>query len=100
MKLATYHLPSNAAPRIDPGTVGHFWARFGDELLLCMIPSGEGSWKARDGVPSATGTPDTHERHIPQCKTNLFSARAPDVPVIIDRGRFRWWTLIPTGRAR
>jgi hypothetical protein len=95
MKLATYHLPPDArAPRVDPrGLPGTSWAQFGEELLLYADDT---EWGRLEGG-AGRGALQRQERqttvkreHMYLVVQNgrLFQQEHPDVPVIIDRGRF------------
>jgi Peptidase family M28 len=104
MKLATYRLtPDTPGAPLDlpPGT---YWARFGDEVLLF---SDEARWDAlaeraqRGALPLRERRPGVEREHLHVVVQNgrLFQQENPDVPVILDRGRFLLVALDP-GRAR
>jgi hypothetical protein len=106
MKLATYRVPPDArGARADlaapPGTS---WAQFGDEVLIFA----ENTWweglaeRARQGAPQLQEHQATVERehmHVVVQNGRLFQQEHPDVPVILDRGRFLLVELDPD-RAR
>ena len=87
MKLATYHLPSDArTSRIDPrGLPGTSWAQFGDELLLY---ADETEWgrlvegAGRSALPlQERQTSVKQGAHAPRgAKRAPLSARAPRCP--------------------
>ena len=102
MKLATYHLPSDArTSQIDPrGLPGTSWAQFGDELLLY---TDETEWgrlmedAGRSALPLQERQTSVKMEHMHLVVQNgrLFQQEHPDVPVIIDRGRFLLVDLDP-----
>jgi hypothetical protein len=104
MRLATYRLTPDA-----PGTPldlppGASWARFGEEVLLF---SDEGQWDAlteragRSALPLQERRAGVEREHLHVVVQNgrLFQQENPDVPVILDRGRFLLVELDPD-RAR
>jgi Peptidase family M28 len=105
MKFATYHVPPNArGRRFDPTrSPGVSWARFGSEVLLY---AGEAQWR---GLATRAKKGDLQIRediapvrkrmHIVVQNGRLFQQEHPEVPVIVDRGRFLLVELDPD-RAR
>ncbi len=104
MKLATYRLTPDV-----PGTPldlpsGASWARFGDEVLLF---SDEARWDAlaeragRSALPLQERRAGVEGEHLHVVVQNgrRFQQENPDVPVILDRGRFLLVELDPD-RAR
>jgi hypothetical protein len=106
MKLATYHVPPNARGKGFDLTLppGASWARFGNDLLLY---GEEAQWKgladrARRGNlqrRNQIATVKKERMHIVVQNGRLFQQEHPEVPVILDRGRFLLVELDP-GRAR
>ena len=104
MKLATYRLTPDApgAPLDLPP--GASWARFGDEVLLF---SDEARWDAlaeragRSALPLQERRAGVEREHLHVVVQNgrRFQQEQPDVPVILDRGRFLLVELDPD-RAR
>ena len=105
MRLATYRVPSNTRGRaFDPTrSAGVSWVRFGKEVLLY---AGEAQWK---GLAERARKADLQMRdhiapvkkrmHIVVQNGRLFQQEHPEVPVIVDRGRFLLVELDPD-RAR
>jgi len=106
MKLARYQLPPSVrGGGIDlPLPRGASWVRFGDEVLLY---GDQAQWK---GLADRARRADLQERgrildvrkdrmHIVVQNGRLFQQEHPDVPVILDRGRFLLVELDPD-RAR
>jgi hypothetical protein len=106
MKLATYHVPLNArgkgfAPTLPADAS---WVRFGNDVLLFAE---DAQWKgvadrARKGNlqrQNQTITVKKDRLHIVVQNGRLFQQEHPEVPVILDRGRFLLVELDP-GRAR
>ncbi len=105
MKLAMYRVPPNLrGRRFDPTrSPGVSWVRFGNEVLLY---AGEAQWKGfaerakkadleiRDHI-----APAKKRMHIVVQNGRLFQQEHPEVPVIVDRGRFLLVELDPD-RAR
>jgi hypothetical protein len=105
MKFAVYHVPPNVrGRRFDPTrSPGVSWVRFGSEVLLY---AGEARWKGlaarakkadlqiRDDI-----APVRKRMHIVVQNGRLFQQEHPEVPVIVDRGRFLLVELDPD-RAR
>ncbi len=104
MMIATYRLtPDAPSPPVDLPS-GTSWARFGDEVLLF---SDEARWDAlaeraeRSALRLQERRPDVEREHLHVVVQNgrLFQQEQPDVPVILDRGRFLLVELDPE-RAR
>jgi hypothetical protein len=102
MRLATYRLTPDASGTPLDLPPGASWARFGDEVLLV---SDEGQWDAladraeRSALPlqeRRTGVEGEH-LHVVVQNGRRFQQENPDVPVILDRGRF---LLVELDRAR
>jgi hypothetical protein len=102
MRLATYRLTPDASGTPLDLPPGASWARFGDEVLLV---SDEGQWDAladraeRSALPlqeRRTGVEREH-LHVVVQNGRRFQQENPDVPVILDRGRF---LLVELDRAR
>jgi Peptidase family M28 len=105
MKFAMYHGPPNTrGRRSDPTrSPGVSWIRFGSEVLLY---GSEAQWKGlaararkadlqiRDDI-----APVRKRMHIVVQNGRLFQQEHPEVPVIVDRGRFLLVELDPD-RAR
>jgi Peptidase family M28 len=105
MKFATYHVPPNArGRRFDPTRLpGVSWARFGSEVLLY---AGEVQWRELAARAKKTDlqirediAPVRKRMHIVVQNGRLFQQEHPEVPVIVDRGRFLLVELDPD-RAR
>ena len=102
MKLATYHLSSDArTSRIDPrGMPGASWAQFGDELLLYADEAEwgrvvEGAGQRALPLQERQTSVKREHMHVVVQNGRLFQQEHPDVPVIIDRGRFLLVDLNP-----
>jgi Peptidase family M28 len=106
MKLATYHVPPNARGRgfglaLPPDAS---WLRFGNDVLLFAE---DAQWKgladrARKGNLQRRNeivTVKKERLHIVVQNGRLFQQEHPEIPVILDRGRFLLVELDP-GRAR
>jgi hypothetical protein len=102
MRLATYRVTPDASGTPLDLPPGASWARFGDEVLLV---SDEGQWDAladraeRSALPlqeRRTGVEGEH-LHVVVQNGRRFQQEQPDVPVILDRGRF---LLVELDRAR
>ena len=102
MKLAKYQVPTNVRSRRFDLTLppGASWVRFGNDVLLY----GEAAqWKgladrARKGHLQRRERVSTVERermHIVVQNGRLFQQEHPEVPVILDRGRFLLVELDP-----
>lgn len=102
MKLATYHVqPDARSTWLDSAvSLGASWAQFGDELLLC---TDETQW---EGLAKRAGrralqlrelraTVKREHMHVVVQNGRLFQQLHPDVPVILDRGRFLLVELDP-----
>src|SRR5829696_10511840 len=100
MRLATYRLTSDAPGTPSELPSGAFWARFGDEVLFF---SDESRWDAlaeraeRSALRLQERRPDVEREHLHVVVQNgrLFQQEHPDVPVILDRGRFLLVELDP-----
>src|SRR5918997_3148674 len=105
MKLATYRLTPDA-----PGTPLDLppdasWARFGDEVLLV---SEDARWDElaqrteRSALRLRERRPDVERErlHVVVQNGRLFQQEHPDVPVILDRGRFLLVELDPDRAGR
>src|SRR5215213_4902422 len=106
MKLATFSVPptgrgAGLSSSVPPGT---FWAQFGDEVLLY---TDEPRWEElveREGQSFLQPrehrvTVEREHLHVVVQNGRLFQQEHPDVPVILDRGRFLLVELDPE-RAR
>jgi hypothetical protein len=106
MKLATYNVPANARGKSFAPTLPSdaSWARFGDDVLLFAE---DAQWKgvadrARKGNLQRQNQAITVKKerlHIVVQNGRLFQQEYPEVPVILDRGRFLLVELDP-GRGR
>jgi hypothetical protein len=102
MRLATYRLTPDASGTPLDLPPGASWARFGDEVLLV---SDEGQWDAladraeRSALPLQERRAGVEREHLHVVVQNgrRFQQENPDVPVILDRGRF---LLVELDRAR
>ena len=102
MKLATYHVtPDARAPQVDPREVqGTSWAQFGDELLLYADDTAwgrvvEGARRGARQLQEHQTTVQREHMYLVVQNGRLFQQEHPDVPVIIDRGRFLLVDLDP-----
>jgi peptidase M28-like protein len=106
VKLATYRVPPDArGARLDPTVLPDTsWAQFGDEVVLF---GEETRWerlaeRARRGAPQLQEHRASVERghlHLVVQNGRLFQQEHPEVPVILDHGRFLLVELEPD-RAR
>lgn len=104
MRLATYRLTSDAPDTSLDLPPGASWARFGDDVLLF---SDEARWDElaerteRSALRLRERRPDVERErlHVVVQNGRLFQQENPDVPVILDRGRFLLVELDPN-RAR
>jgi Peptidase family M28 len=102
MKLARYHLtPDSRSAKLDAAvSLGASWMQFGNELLLY---TDDNQW---EGLVGRAGQrtlqlqeyPETLKRenmHLIVQKGRLFQQEHPEVPVIVDHGRFLLVELDP-----
>jgi Peptidase family M28 len=102
MKLARYHLtPDSLSMQLDAAlSLGASWVKFGNELLLY---TDDNQW---EGLVGRAGQrtlqlqehPETLKRenmHLVVQKGRLFQQEHPEVPVIVDHGRFLLVELDP-----
>jgi Zn-dependent M28 family amino/carboxypeptidase len=102
MKLARYHLtPDSRSAKLDAAvSLGASWVQFGNELLLY---TDDNQW---EGLVGRAGQrtlqlqehPETLKRenmHLIVQKGRLFQQERPEVPVIVDHGRFLLVELDP-----
>ena len=82
---------------------GASWARFGDDVFLFGHGGGWQEARSRAGAAAMrAGTSDVPRDHLHLViqKGRLFQRAFPDVPVLLDRGRFLIVTLTPERAAR
>lgn len=95
MKLATYHAPQEAhGARLDWGFSPHArWAQFGDKVLvygeetqwgMLLERAGRGRLRLQECRPVVK----RDRLHVVVQNGRLFQQQHPDIPVILDRGRF------------
>src|SRR5215213_9198234 len=102
MKLGIYRLPDQAqAGTAQPSpAMSAWWVRFGDEVV---VGSEDAQWSGILQHARESGTiPREHPRsvdknhlHVVVQNGRLFQQEHPDVPVILDRGRFLLVELDP-----
>lgn len=102
MKLARYYLsPDNRSTQLEAaGSLGASWVQFGNELLLY---TDENQWaglagRARQRTLQLQEHPATVNRqnmYLVVQKGRLFQQEHPEVPVIVDCGRFLLVELAP-----
>ena len=93
-----------AAPQADLAPAGVSWLKFGDDMVYCGANKPWSEFKSRASRARATlrEHPDEVARerlHVVAQKGRLFQQEHPDVPVLIDKGRFLLVDLDPK-RAR
>ena len=93
-----------AAPRADLAPAGVSWLKFGDDIVYCGANKPWSEFKSRASRARATlrEHPDEVARerlHVVAQKGRLFQQEHPEVPVLIDKGRFLLVDLDPK-RAR
>src|SRR5262245_50953839 len=95
---------SAAALPLDVAPTGVSWLRFGDDIIYCGAGK---SWdrlqergrKAKLAMREHPHEIDRKRLHVVVQKGRLFQREHPDVPVLIDKGRYLLVDLAPT-RAR
>ena len=102
MKLARYHLlPDNRSAQLDAAvSLGASWVQFGNELLLY---TDDNQWEGLVGragqrtlqLQEHPATVKRENMHLVVQKGRLFQQEHPEVPVILDRGRFLLVELDP-----
>lgn len=99
MKLARYYLsPDNRSAQLETaGSLGASWVQFGNELLLY---TDENQWAGRAGqrtrqLQEHPATVNRENMYLVVQKGRLFQQEYPEVPVIVDRGRFLLVELDP-----
>ena len=93
-----------AAPQADLAPAGVSWLKFGDDMVYCGAnkPWSEFKNRASRARAALREHPDEVARerlHVVAQKGRLFQQEHPDVPVLIDKGRFLLVDLDPK-RAR
>lgn len=102
MKLARYYLsPDNRSAQLETaGSLGASWVQFGNELLLY---TDENQWAGLAGragqrtlqLQEHPATVNRENMYLVVQKGRLFQQEYPEVPVIVDRGRFLLVELDP-----
>lgn len=102
MKLARYYLsPDNRSAQLETaGSLGASWVQFGNELLLY---TDENQWAGLAGragqrtlqLQEHPATVNREKMYLVVQKGRLFQQEYPEVPVIVDRGRFLLVELDP-----
>jgi len=93
-----------AAPPPDLATAGVSWLKFGEDTVYCGGGKSWGQFKDRAGrarlaVREHRDAVDRERLHVVIQKGRLFQREHPDVPVLVDKGRFLLVDLAPS-RAR
>lgn len=111
VRLATCSAPQHEAPRArasarPPGiaAAGVSWLKFGDEMVYCGAGKLWDEFKCRAdrGGLALREHPERIDRkrlHVVVQQGRLFQQEHPDVPVLVDKGRYLLVDLAPT-RAR
>jgi hypothetical protein len=107
VSVAACSLPTGSAGlwRDPSAPLGAGWVQFGEEMLL-LAPEGQRSALAERGAGSGVPIRELRDRvdrehlHLVIQKGDLFQKNHPEVPVLLDRGRFLVVELDPERAAR
>src|SRR5262245_46696727 len=110
-RVAISRMPSRATARARTATAspdlaptGVSWLKFGEDTVYCGAGKSWGQFKERAGRARAQlrehpAEIDRERLHVVAQKGRLFQREHPDVPVLLDKGRYLLVDLAPS-RAR